>query len=78
MGNTQNVHNLDAVENLNSIAELHEISSSVDAKGLTMQGITTFGVHKESTTFTVVIVFAILIILYWYKLSLGNSQMFQL
>ena len=77
MGNTQNVHNLDVVENRNSIKELHEISSSVDAEELTMQGITTFDVHKESTTFTVVLVFAILTILYCCKLSLGNWQMFQ-
>ena len=42
MGNIQNVHNLDAVENRNSIKELHEISSSADAEELTMQGITTF------------------------------------
>ena len=52
-----------------------EASSS--AEELTMQGITTFGVHTESTTFTVVLGFAILTILYCCKLSLGNSQMFQ-
>ena len=72
MGNTEKVHNLDAVENRNSIKELHEISLSADAEELTMQRITTFGVHKESTNFTVVLVFAILMILYCCKLSLRN------